>query len=179
MWDKSKKNSVEIKSISRFRVVQRLCCSLTNCMLKTVTRRLTKQIFTTSRPGIVVPATLANRLFDLSRLLRYTELAVHLRPLHSSPISFTKRRMPPKKKQAEEKRPVLGRPGNNLKVSQFRFSSQIISRRLQLSLGRCPTRRSLKQIGIVGLPNVGKSSFFNCLSQTSLANAQNYPYATM
>jgi obg-like ATPase 1 len=56
--------------------------------------------------------------------------------------------MPPKKK-VEEKKTVLGRPGNNLKI------------------------------GIVGLPNVGKSSLFNVMSQTQLANAANFPYATM
>ncbi|CAD6574309.1 MAG: hypothetical protein TREMPRED_001081 [Tremellales sp. Tagirdzhanova-0007] len=56
--------------------------------------------------------------------------------------------MPPKKK-VEEKKIVLGRPGNNLKI------------------------------GIVGLPNVGKSSFFNTLSQTDLGKAANFPYATI
>jgi obg-like ATPase 1 len=35
------------------------------------------------------------------------------------------------------------------------------------------------QIGIVGLPNVGKSSFFNTLSKTDLGKAANFPYATM
>lgn len=45
--------------------------------------------------------------------------------------------MPPKKQQVVEK-PLLGRPGNNLKM------------------------------GIVGLPNVGKSSFFNSLTNSSV-----------
>ncbi|KAK1233110.1 hypothetical protein PQX77_003750 [Marasmius sp. AFHP31] len=57
--------------------------------------------------------------------------------------------MPPKKAAAQEKKILLGRPGNNLKI------------------------------GIVGLPNVGKSSFFNALSNTSLGVAANYPYATI
>jgi obg-like ATPase 1 len=35
------------------------------------------------------------------------------------------------------------------------------------------------KIGIVGVPNVGKSSFFNTLSQTDLGKAANFPYATM
>ncbi|KAK0459172.1 P-loop containing nucleoside triphosphate hydrolase protein [Desarmillaria tabescens] len=56
--------------------------------------------------------------------------------------------MPPKKVVAEKKI-LLGRPGNNLKI------------------------------GIVGVPNVGKSTFFNALSNTSLAIAANYPYATI
>lgn len=57
--------------------------------------------------------------------------------------------MPPKKSNAPEKKLLLGRPGNNLKV------------------------------GIVGLPNVGKSSFFNVLSDTDLGKAANFPYATI
>jgi len=57
--------------------------------------------------------------------------------------------MPPKKKGEEEKKILLGRPGNNLKI------------------------------GIVGLPNVGKSSFFNLLTKTQNANAANFPYATI
>ncbi|KAF8633224.1 hypothetical protein AX15_001459 [Amanita polypyramis BW_CC] len=58
--------------------------------------------------------------------------------------------MPPKKSSgASEKKILLGRPGNNLKI------------------------------GIVGLPNVGKSSFFNVLSDTDLGKAANFPYATI
>ncbi|KAI0259879.1 P-loop containing nucleoside triphosphate hydrolase protein [Gloeopeniophorella convolvens] len=57
--------------------------------------------------------------------------------------------MPPKKAPVQEKRVLLGRPSNNLKI------------------------------GIVGLPNVGKSSFFNVLSQTDLGKSANFPYATI
>ncbi|KAI0297305.1 P-loop containing nucleoside triphosphate hydrolase protein [Multifurca ochricompacta] len=57
--------------------------------------------------------------------------------------------MPPKKAPTQEKKVLLGRPSNNLKI------------------------------GIVGLPNVGKSSFFNVLSQTDLGKAANFPYATI
>ncbi|KAK7678540.1 hypothetical protein QCA50_010926 [Cerrena zonata] len=57
--------------------------------------------------------------------------------------------MPPKKAAAPEKKTLLGRPSNNLKI------------------------------GIVGVPNVGKSSFFNVLSKTDMAIARNYPYATI
>jgi obg-like ATPase 1 len=62
--------------------------------------------------------------------------------------------MPPKKKKGgkkgkeEEKTPYLGRPGNNVKI------------------------------GIVGLPNVGKSSFFNTLSDHKVA-AENFPFCTI
>jgi len=56
--------------------------------------------------------------------------------------------MPPKKEAAPEKKPLLGRPGNTLKM------------------------------GIVGLPNVGKSSTFNLLSKLNVA-AENFPFCTI
>jgi len=58
--------------------------------------------------------------------------------------------MPPKKKDAgEEKHVLIGRMGTNLKC------------------------------GIVGLPNVGKSTFFNVLTKTSIAAAENFPFCTI
>ena len=59
--------------------------------------------------------------------------------------------MPPKKKgQEEEQRPaIIGRLSTNLKC------------------------------GIVGLPNVGKSTFFNVLTKTSIAAAENFPFCTI
>jgi len=57
--------------------------------------------------------------------------------------------MPPKKKVEEEKVILLGRMGTNLKI------------------------------GIVGLPNVGKSTFFNVLTKTSIAAAENFPFCTI
>ncbi|KAI4212304.1 MAG: hypothetical protein LQ351_005017 [Letrouitia transgressa] len=56
--------------------------------------------------------------------------------------------MPPKK-QSEEKKIPLGRPGNNLKS------------------------------GIVGLANVGKSTLFQAITKCSLGNPANFPYATI
>jgi ribosome-binding ATPase YchF (GTP1/OBG family) len=33
--------------------------------------------------------------------------------------------------------------------------------------------------GIVGLPNVGKSTLFNCLTSSEQAEAANYPFCTI
>ncbi|XP_025411055.1 obg-like ATPase 1 [Sipha flava] len=56
--------------------------------------------------------------------------------------------MPPKKVEAPEKKPLIGRVGTNLKV------------------------------GIVGIPNVGKSTFFNVLTKSEAA-AENFPFCTI
>jgi obg-like ATPase 1 len=54
----------------------------------------------------------------------------------------------PPKKNAVEVKAMLGRPSNNLKI------------------------------GVVGLPNVGKSTFFNAITNASAA-AENYPFCTI
>ncbi|OBZ87458.1 Obg-like ATPase 1 [Choanephora cucurbitarum] len=54
----------------------------------------------------------------------------------------------PPKKAVKEEKAMLGRPSNNLKI------------------------------GVVGLPNVGKSTFFNALTNASAA-AENYPFCTI
>ena len=56
--------------------------------------------------------------------------------------------MPPKKKVEEPKKALLGRASNNLSM------------------------------GLVGLPNVGKSTTYNVLSKLSVP-AENYPFCTI
>ncbi|KAJ2137254.1 hypothetical protein IW139_003953 [Coemansia sp. RSA 353] len=56
--------------------------------------------------------------------------------------------MAPKKGAPAEEKVQLGRPGNNLKI------------------------------GVVGLPNVGKSTFFNAITNSAVA-AENYPFCTI
>ncbi len=56
--------------------------------------------------------------------------------------------MPPKKEEPKPKKPIVGRLGTNLKM------------------------------GIVGLPNVGKSTFFNILTKLQAA-AENFPFCTI
>lgn len=56
--------------------------------------------------------------------------------------------MPPKKHDEPERKPLIGRIGTNLRI------------------------------GIVGVPNVGKSTFFNVLTQ-SAAPAENFPFCTI
>ncbi len=62
--------------------------------------------------------------------------------------------MPPKKAAAAEKKTLLGRPGNNLKIGIVGWFAWMGD----LSSTYC---------GRIGVPNVGKSSFFNALSNTS------------
>jgi obg-like ATPase 1 len=40
-------------------------------------------------------------------------------------------------------------------------------------------RRGLSGVGLVGLPNVGKSTLFNAFVRQQLANASNFPFCTI
>lgn len=104
----------------------------------------------------------------------------------TSAARAAKKKMPPKKAAPAEKKILLGRPGNNLKIG-------IVG----LFVGICPPFLKRLTFSSAGLPNVGKSSFFNVLSQTGelftfttrywcqthhridLGKAANFPYATI
>jgi obg-like ATPase 1 len=72
----------------------------------------------------------------------------------TSPSLSIKKKMPPKKAAAPEKKTLLGRPSNNLKIG-------IVGLFFTFNPFRKPTPS-------LGLPNVGKSSFFNALSETGV-----------
>jgi hypothetical protein len=70
----------------------------------------------------------------------------------SHTLQAKKKKMPPKKALAADKKVLLGRPSNNLKIG-------IVGTRLS-------SFQSNPDLPLTGLPNVGKSSFFNVLSDT-------------
>lgn len=43
----------------------------------------------------------------------------------------------------------------------------------------CGCRGFQRSVGIVGMPNVGKSTLFNALTRTEVAQAANYPFCTI
>lgn len=52
------------------------------------------------------------------------------RPFHVSSVAPAKKKaMPPKKKNVEEKKVILGRPGNNLKVSRRHWQATVLVQR--------------------------------------------------
>lgn len=61
-------------------------------------------------------------------------------------------------------------------VNSFGFASSLVRRRLQSH--RLDTRMHLN-CGIVGLPNVGKSTLFNALVGSEAAQAANFPFCTI
>ena len=90
--------------------------------------------------------------------------------------------MPPKKKEEPKERPVLGRFKSNLKVIVERLGLVLlrdhVQCRGQLSRGNHQTAPPALQVGIVGLPNVGKSTLFNVISKLSIP-AENFPFCTI
>lgn len=89
-------------------------------------------------------------------LHRYTIAFHRLLFFSTSATRAAKNKMPPKKAAPSEKKTLLGRPSNNLKIGIVGLFLEHFL--LSLSLNCLAT----------GLPNVGKSSFFNVLSETGL-----------
>lgn len=116
--------------------------------------------------------------------------------------------MPPKKKEVVVEKPIIGRFKSNLKVRSAdrrrgrggRAASACVAvraivatrqrrgarRRPRLAApdptrARAPTRSTrsqFRQVGIVGLPNVGKSTLFNVLTRMGIP-AENFPFCTI
>lgn len=87
--------------------------------------------------------------------------------------------MPPKKKEVVEAKPVLGRFKSNLKVHPAAVVFRVA---VVHAASRSPCQLIgtilVPQVGIVGLPNVGKSTLFNCLTHLSIP-AENFPFCTI
>lgn len=58
------------------------------------------------------------------------------------------------------------------------FRSFPISRKVPSTL-LSVLKRGFRPVGIVGLPNVGKSTLFNALTKSELAEMANYPFCTI
>lgn len=58
------------------------------------------------------------------------------------------------------------------------FHQRLISSKIPTTL--CSIlKRWYRPVGIVGLPNVGKSTLFNALTKSELAEMANYPFCTI
>ncbi|KAJ1928105.1 Obg-like ATPase [Tieghemiomyces parasiticus] len=87
-------------------------------------------------------------LFSPSALHRPAIRPFSITPSLAAKKKSTSNAKMPPKKQVKDEKVLLGRPSNNLKI------------------------------GVVGLPNVGKSTFFNTLTNSTSA-AENYPFCTI
>lgn len=87
--------------------------------------------------------------------------------------------VPPKKKEEVKEKPILGRFKSNLKVNGafILVGNGVKTRSVTPSIN---FHRVLKQnqVGIVGLPNVGKSTLFNTLTKMGIP-AENFPFCTI
>lgn len=104
--------------------------------------------------------------FAFHRLL-LPHISPSYRSFSSSAPLLIKKKMPPKKAGAPEKKLLLGRPGNNLKIGIVGWALIVIRVQAMFLM-------SYFYCGI-GVPNVGKSSFFNALSETGQSDVSVLP----
>ena len=65
-------------------------------------------------------------------------------------------------------------------IPNYRFHTCVVATNARQRNPRTPTLLSMKiRVGLVGLPNVGKSTLFNALAQKSIAEAKNFPFCTI
>lgn len=108
-----------------------------------------------------------DRFFSVSTSLRswYSSPARCHHPYNryfSTTPRLNKKRMAPKKAPQQEKKVILGRPSNNLKIGIVGMGFLV-----NVFLTR-------PDHFCTGLPNVGKSSFFNALSDTGACSRSHY-----
>src|ERR1051325_7198288 len=64
-------------------------------------------------------------------------------------------------------------------LSQLKCSASVLACDFSRATGTVTLQSQMLSAGIVGLPNVGKSTLFNAVARTQKAPAENYPFCTI